>query len=796
MSYFNQLAIYGHGQVGFSTLDSQLDVKVISPVSQIFAGLLFNNAIYAEIDYTSTYVSETRIIDGFSFYEYEKSSSIGNTTAYYRNYSYSLPVYYVRLNGSQSNGPTLQVENNAQPLQNATIADILNKSIRELINWNSPLKIFGSGSNDTLVGGASDDVIYGELGRNSIVGGTGNDSLYGAGSSGDTIQGGDGNDYLIGGDNSDSIYGEAGNDKIFTNSGNNFVDGGADDDSILGGNGSDTLTGGSGADTISGHTGKDSIDGGAGNDQLYVASISAGDTTIRGGDGNDSLSGGGGNDYLDGGADEDLIDGFGGNDTLLGGGGADTLRGGAGSDILVGGAGADSFAGGTEIDVVSYATSSAFFLSLRDFSASTGDAAGDIIDSTVEIIVGSQADDKIELRNVARTVFGNGADDTIIGGTGNDFISGDNELGAAISIATSTILFVTLQPVDGRQGFGADSLMGGSGQDTLLGGEGADTLVGGADQDTLVGGDGNDRLVAGDWIGLGVSPDNAANLLVGGLGNDTLDGWTGQGLLADTLDGGDETDIYWADGKDRIVKFELGETAFFATNGPIGSYVVYSPRLGDTTVSFFDSSGIDGTNLGVLTFGERVLPEELLIRAPLQSPGLAIAEIVHQSTSTSTEAQIIANIWATARTEQYKLVIWKIAEELIGQAAGAAFAKKLGASVADRLAATGLDQATSAALDGFVETVASETIAEVVTNILKQEQEILSASDAALILAEATAGIYGKPLKELVSWGPTVAQLVWLQVKAAFDQAVINLVGLPDSTAYINCSPEVPGHLF
>jgi Ca2+-binding RTX toxin-like protein len=80
----------------------------------------------------------------------------------------------------------------------------------------------------------------------------------------------------------------------------------------------------------------------------------------------------------------------------------------------------------------------------------------------------------------------------VLGGTGNDAITGDSR---------------------------ANILRGGDGDDVLSGGAGNDTLYGEAGADTLYGGGGNDLLIGGRGTGT-----DLGDSLVGGDGNDTLEG--------------------------------------------------------------------------------------------------------------------------------------------------------------------------------------------------------------------------------------------------------------------------------
>lgn len=259
-----------------------------------------------------------------------------------------------------------------------------------------------------------DDYFYGTAGNDTITGQAGRNLIYGQGGN-DTLTGANANDDLDGGDGVDNLFGQGGTDTLL---------GGLGDDVLDGGTGNDTLRGGDGVDTLRGQDGVD---------QLF------GDV------GNDLLQGGIGDDQLDGGADVDRLEG---------GDGADTLTGGTGDDTLIGGVGADHFLGGSGVDTVSYETATAgVVVNVTTITGSTGDAAGDVFDDSIERLVGSGFGD---------TITGSAANETLEGGAGND------------------------------------TIYGGAGNDTLNGGDGSDTLDAQAGNDTLIGGIGNDILIGGD----------------------------------------------------------------------------------------------------------------------------------------------------------------------------------------------------------------------------------------------------------------------------------------------------------
>ena len=303
--------------------------------------------------------------------------------------------------------------------------------------------------------------------------------------------------------------------QVDAGAGADSIEGGSGADSLDGGSGNDTIRGGSGSDTITGGTGNDSILGGDGND---VLDGSDGEDTIDGGAGNDTLLGsfdtGVGDTFIGGTGIDDLwIDGsdvaafafdinlaagsdqfgntYSGIENVYGGAGDDTLQGDANDNILSGGDGADRFvvvdgfgndtisggSGGNDDDVLD--------LSALTFGVTvsyTGAETGTITDGT----------DTLSFEDIERIILG--AQDDVADGAS----------------ATSGI------NVDG--GAGNDTLSGHHGaDDTLLGGDGNDELRGWSGDDSLVGGAGNDSLIG----------DKGNDTLEGGAGDDTLGSWTG-----------------------------------------------------------------------------------------------------------------------------------------------------------------------------------------------------------------------------------------------------------------------------
>ena len=215
-----------------------------------------------------------------------------------------------------------------------------------------------------------------------------------------------------------------------------------------------------GADILTGNAGNDTIDGGSGIDRI-VATVN---------DGNDAYFGGAGVDTYDltntttdatvnltlgtASSAETGVDTLSGIENVLGGNGNNTMTDGAGVNRLDGGAGNDKFnmtldnvrddiRGGVGSDTVDY---SAFASNLTIALNGAG--------NSIVIGSGNAGATSDVIRNI----------ENVIGGSGNDTITGDNQ---------------------------ANQLNGGAGNDTITGGTGADVLTGGLGADAFVYGNTN-----------------------------------------------------------------------------------------------------------------------------------------------------------------------------------------------------------------------------------------------------------------------------------------------------------------
>jgi len=91
-----------------------------------------------------------------------------------------------------------------------------------------------------------------------------------------------------------------------------------------------------------------------------------------------------------------------------------------------------------------------------------------------------------------------GDNDTLIGGTGKDYMNGGSGIDLLIGESGNDTLEGGSQNDTLYGDDGKDNLQGQSGKDHLFGGDGKDSLYGGTGKDILEGGAGEDKLYGGD----------------------------------------------------------------------------------------------------------------------------------------------------------------------------------------------------------------------------------------------------------------------------------------------------------
>lgn len=393
---------------------------------------------------------------------------------------------------------------------------------------------------ENIVGGVNADKLTGDANANIIIGSLGND----------VIDGGAGND-ILGGINL-AVGINSASDASFLQSGDDTIYGGLGNDLIIGDNGADKLDGGIGTDTLSYAPslgavtvdlstqatvtggvfsgGSAQIDGDASGDTI------AGFENLIGSSHDDSLTGDGGINVIEGGAGFDIITGNGGNDTLNGGIEDDTFIAGGAAGL-----GLDTMDGGSGFDTVNYSGETAGLtvaLGANGASALVGggtgsNAKGDKL-ANVENLIGGSGNDVLSGNNVDHRFDGGAGNDTLTGGTGSSTLNGgdgddiivasagtiedynggngNETLGDTLSFAKfASAVTVSLITASGTAaGIGTLTILN---VERVIGSAHDDILYGGPNDEVLVGGAGNDFIHG----------DAGADTLVGEAGINTLD---------------------------------------------------------------------------------------------------------------------------------------------------------------------------------------------------------------------------------------------------------------------------------
>ena len=260
---------------------------------------------------------------------------------------------------------------------------------------------------------------------------------------------------------------------------------------------------------------------------LVLTGGEAGETLV-GGAGGDTIEGNGGADSLLGGGGNDLLRGGDGADTLYGGSGRDVLEGGAGDDVLFGSIGSDRMTGGAGADRFVFRSPQELVWTERsgDFSYTNRSSISDL-----------DFDDVIDLSAIAglRVVeaFSGRAGEVLVTTTGLLFdlegialnVPAYDLPGININLLSETLALVETSP---------GSLIFRRAPTEVLGTQGYDYLQSQGLYNVIRGLGGNDRL------------------------------WSRDIALADTLEGGEGSDVFqmtWRDGMDvTILDLEIGET--------------------------------------------------------------------------------------------------------------------------------------------------------------------------------------------------------------------------------------------
>jgi len=281
-------------------------------------------------------------------------------------------------------------------------------------------KIDGGGGVDKITGSAGNDIIYGGAGGDTLNGGGGENWLYG-GTGMDTYIVGEGINHLIDEDRLGIIKDQQGNvlnggvwQKVGTGQYQQLVTA-----TTATMNSPFTIQLGEGQQVVlesftSGDYGITLVDS--------ILPATTADTTLIGAaDVDDTLGDTGGNDLIQGlGGDDLLYGGAGGNDRLEGGAGRDNLQAGDGDDVLVGGSERDIFLANFGSDRLYADEELSVAAAVAQGEGTASGLQGEWLDGRAgdDTVVGGAGDDLL---------LGGRGDDILIGGAGNDNIDGDLE---------------------------------------------------------------------------------------------------------------------------------------------------------------------------------------------------------------------------------------------------------------------------------------------------------------------------------------------------------------------------------
>jgi Ca2+-binding RTX toxin-like protein len=514
--------------------------------------------------------------------------------------------------------------------------------------------ILGGNAGDTITAGNGRNIIVGDHGTavldatgilrtiETIAPATGGN---------DTISSGTGNDVVFGGAASDTVTIAGGNNIVVGDNGVASFDATgtlrdiATQDASIGGD--DVINTGSGNDVVFAGAANDSITIAAGNNIVVgdngVASFDVAGTlrdiatqnpSIGG---NDVINTGNGHDVIFGGAANDTVNSTGGHNVILGDngqatfsvsavlldvtatdpsiGGSDNITSGAGNDLIIAGTGSDTVSSGagndlifgdhgrvtgsinlTELPLNTY-TPVFTFTSIATQNSDLG--GDDLINAGADddIIIGGQGIDRIlggsgddDIIGGHTVADGQDSGDWLDGGSGNDYIAGDNAYIHREPRTTDTrfrtLVGSEVLGVDGNGVVTTTTQLDPSGTakrtitlfnhttTTVSGVYGNDAIAGGSGNDTIFGQLGNDAI-QGDGAVVNAAGTMVYNVVATLLSTDDIDGPGTDG--DDYIEGGGGNDTILGNlGQDDIIG---GSSILFGTptaaDRPDGSDVIF-----------------------------------------------------------------------------------------------------------------------------------------------------------------------------------------------------------------------------
>jgi Ca2+-binding RTX toxin-like protein len=284
--------------------------------------------------------------------------------------------------------------------------------------------------------------------------------------------------------------------KLTGNDGDNRLDGGAGNDTLAGGKGNDTYVVSSGSDKIVEVAGaQGGIDTVESDVTVSLAPFANVENLQLTGSGNVNGAGNALANLLFGNSGDNTLDGGAGNDTLRGGGGTDVLKGGAGNDTYLLDSATITIDEGTSKDTGDTVQSGLFDINLGTVGAGKIENA-ELLGSVDLDATGNAAANTLIGNSGKNRLDGGAGNDTLMGGDGNDTYLLDSAKDVVKESANQghdTVLttFNTTTAFDNVEDYtfvgSGNWKFNGNGLDNVItGGAGDDWIDGGAGEDTVV----------------------------------------------------------------------------------------------------------------------------------------------------------------------------------------------------------------------------------------------------------------------------------------------------------------------
>ncbi|MEG5032221.1 calcium-binding protein [Microcoleus sp. AT3-D2] len=522
----------------------------------------------------------------------------------------------------------------------------------------TPALLFGDAGSDTIVaearatlaGGEGEDILQGTVEANLMFGNQGEDTMLGGAQRADSLYGGKDNDkigfFIADGGNNLSLDGGLGIG-FSGNEGSNFLRGDLGDDLVVGINVRDSLYGGRGNDTLRGVASNSYLSGDLDDDILVITNstqsspfatavitIGIERTTLIGGGGNDTLIGGigefgGGRNFFDGGDGNDTINVFAFSDTALGGEGDDFIVSASVPNVLSSVGASSSFPGFAGRNLLDGGVGNDTIVAAFVTDTMIGGEGNDSLSGTFTNAAGGDGNDTID----ATKAFFAGTGTALItleGGLGGDLLIGYTNPTTGSSFTVTNLM---------NGGEGSDTIIFGSARDRVIGNVAGNDFISYASgvtfsgtvvnliSDTLgsnfiIGGNGTDVITTGNGDDILFGDSFNATDSLGGAGGDTLNSGAGNdtmlgGFGNDNLFGGDGNDsLGGGPGADTLIG-GLGNDSFYYNNFGEGAVGTNVDQIGDFTIGqdkfIFQINGSNGfPNLRVVPNTNRLSSQAFL----------------------------------------------------------------------------------------------------------------------------------------------------------------------------------------